>query len=297
MTIKGIFAASITPLNSDFSPDLDAIPIYLNFLAGRGCNGALLLGTTGEGPSFSPQQRLKIFQAAQEVRQVWPDFKLLAGTGTPSLDESARLTRGAFESGMDGVVILPPFYFRGSEEQGLYSWYENILASSVPSGGIVLAYHIPAVSGVPLSIDLISRLHDAAPDKFIGLKDSSGDKDFAIQLGKRFGDDLRVFTGNDRLFTEALSNHAAGCITAIANLISPDLQAIWHAFQVRKSTDRIQARVNNVRRICEQFSPFPPLIKFLLNQYFDFPNWPVCPPLVSLSKESKNRVSTMLDLA
>ena len=297
MKIQGIFAASITPLKPDFSPDLGAIPNYLNFLASRGCDGALLLGTTGEGPSFSPQQRLKIFQAAQEVRQEWPDFVLLAGTGTPSLDESARLTRGAFESGMDGVVLLPPFYFRGSEEQGLFSWYDNILTSSVPAGGTVLAYHIPAVSGVPLSIELISRLHDAAPDKFIGIKDSSGDKEFANQLGKRFGDDLRIFTGNDRLFTEALSNHAAGCITAIANVISPDLQAIWNAFQEHKPTDRIQKRVNNVRNICEQFSPFPPLIKYLLYQYFNFPHWPVCPPLVNLSKESENRVSTILDLA
>jgi 4-hydroxy-tetrahydrodipicolinate synthase len=168
--IQGIFAASITPLNPDFSPDLDAIPIYLNFLASRGCNGALVLGTTGEGPSFSPQQRLKIFQAAQDVRQEWPEFKLLAGTGTPSLDESARLTRSAFELGMDGVVLLPPFYFRDSGEEGLYAWYENILKRSVPAGGTVLAYHIPAVSGVPLSIDLISLINS------LGLKIHPGIK-------------------------------------------------------------------------------------------------------------------------
>ncbi len=295
--IQGIFAASITPLNSDFSPDLDAIPGYLDFLANRGSSGALLLGTTGEGPSFSPQQRLEILRAALEVRQDWPDFKILAGTGTPSLIETTELTRDAFELGVDGVVILPPYYYRNSGDEGLFSWYVHILTSSVPSGGIVLAYHIPKVSGVPISIELISRLYDAAPNKFFGLKDSSGDKDFAIQLGKRFGNDLHIFTGNDRLFTDALHNHAAGCITALANLISPDLQSLWNAFQGQKPTNRFQERITSVRDICELFSPFPPLIKFLLGNFFGFPRWPVCPPLLNLPREDEERVSTMLDLA
>jgi 4-hydroxy-tetrahydrodipicolinate synthase len=295
--IQGIFAASITPLNSDYSPDIQALPGYLDFLANRGCHGALLLGTTGEGPSFSPHQRAEILQAALEVRQDWPDFKILAGTGTPSLEETAKLTRNAFEFGVDGVVILPPYYFRNSGEEGLYSWYLNILRRSVPKGGIVLAYHIPAVSGVSLSIDLISRLYDAAPDKFMGLKDSSGDKDYAIQLGRRFGEDLRIFTGNDRLLTYALRNNAVGCITALANVISPDSRALWNAFQEQKPTNGFQEKITSVREICERFPPFPPLIKFLLNHFFDLPHWPVCPPLLSLSKEDEEQVSTMLNLA
>ena len=295
--IQGIFAASITPLNPDFSPDLDAILEYLDFLARRGCHGALLLGTTGEGPSFSPQQRLAILRAAVKVRQDWPDFRLLAGTGTPSLDETAKLTQSAFKLGMDGVVLLPPFYFRGSGDDGLFSWYMNILDGSVPNDGIVLAYHIPAVSGVGLSIDLISRLYDAAPAKFTGLKDSSGDAEFAFQLGNQFGSDLCVFTGNDRLLTEALHNHASGCITALANLISPDLRDLWEAFQEQKMMGDIQERIDSVREVCELYQPFPPLIKYLINQHYDFPLWSVCPPLTPLPKESGARISAMLDLA
>ena len=295
--IEGIFAASITPLKQDFSPDLEFLPRYLGHLADRGCHGALILGTTGEGPSFSPDQRLEIFKSALEVKRQKPGFQLLAGTGTPSLDETAELTRSAFDLGMDGVVILPPFYFRNSGDDGLYSWYQKILKSSVPRGGTTLAYHIPAVSGVPLSIDLISRLHDAAPDKFIGLKDSSGDRDYSSQLGDRFGDDLRVFTGNDRLFTEAVKNNAVGCITALANLISPDLNDLWNALQADSPTDQIQERINSYREICEQFQSSPPLINFLVSKKFEFPRWPVCPPLMNLSNEARDRVSTMLEIA
>ncbi len=295
--IQGIFAASIIPLKPDFSPDLVAIPMYLDFLAQRGCHGALLLGTTGEGPSFSPQQRLEIYKAAMKVRQNQPDFRLLVGTGTPSLDETANLTKSAFEIGMDGVVILPPYYYRGAQDEGLFSWYMSILNRSVPNDGIVLAYHIPAVSGVGLSLELISRLFDYAPTKFVGIKDSSGDAEFAVRLGERFGKDLKVFTGNDRLLSVALRNNASGCITAIANLISPNLRNLWQAFHDKKELSDIQAEINLIREECEQYQPFPPLIKYLLHHQFEFPLWPVCPPLSSLASDIGNEVSAKLKLS
>jgi 4-hydroxy-tetrahydrodipicolinate synthase len=297
MKIKGVYAASITPLKKDFSPDLDSLPGYLDFLARRGCHGALLLGTTGEGPSFSPEQRIKIFKAALEIRQDWPEFRLLAGTGTPSLDETEGLTKAVFNLGFDGAVLLPPYYFRASGEDGLFLWYKRVLERSVPIGGTVLAYHIPAVSGVALSLSLLSRLREAYPEKFLGLKDSSGDPELAVKLGNRFGDDFHVFTGNDRLFSLALENGASGCITATANLISPDLRILWDAVQAHKPRIDIQEQINSVRENLEVFPPFPPLIKFLLARFFNFPLWPVCPPLSPISKKIGDRVSTKLDLA
>ena len=297
MTINGVFAASITPLKKDFSPALDALPGYLDFLVRRGCHGALLLGTTGEGPSFSPQQRVDILKVALEVRQDWPDFQLLAGTGTPSLDETEGLTKVVFDLGFDGAVLLPPYYFRTSGEDGLFSWYKHVLERSVPTGGVVLAYHIPAVSGVPLSLNLLSELREAYPEKFLGIKDSSGDPELAVKLGNRFTNDFHVFTGNDRLFSLALENGASGCITATANLISPDLRNLWDAFQAHKPSNEIQERINSVRETLEVFPPFPPLIKFLLTRFYNFPLWPVCPPLSPLSKEIGDQVSTKLDLA
>jgi 4-hydroxy-tetrahydrodipicolinate synthase len=297
MKINGVFAASITPLKSDFSPDLDSFPGYLDFLARRGCHGALLLGTTGEGPSFSPEQRIDILKVALEIRQDWPDFWLLAGTGTPSLDETVGLTKAVFDLGIDGVVLLPPYYFRTSGEDGLFSWYKQVLERSVPVGGVVLAYHIPAVSGVPLSLSLLSGLREAYPEKFLGLKDSSGDPELAVKLGNRFGNDFHVMTGNDRLFSLALENGASGCITATANLISPDLRNLWDGFRAHKPRVEIQERINSVRETLEAYPPFPPLIKFLLARFYNFPLWPVCPPLSPITKEIGDRVSTKLDLA
>ena len=142
--LSGVYGAAITPMKADFSPDLDAIPLYLSFLAKRGCHGALLLGTTGEGPSFSDHERIEIFQAALRVRQEFSDFTLLAGTGTPSLTETIGLTKTVFDLGFDGVVTLPPYYYHQATTEGLYEWFQKLIIKSVPEGGFILGYHIPA---------------------------------------------------------------------------------------------------------------------------------------------------------
>ena len=295
--MRGIFAASITPLKDDYSPDLDAIPEYLDFLAGRGCHGALLLGTTGEGPSFSFQQRTAIMGAAHEVKIKHPDFILLAGTSTPSLDETINLTKAAYESGLDGTVVLPPYYFRNAGDSGLFDWFDQVISNSVPEGGKFYVYHIPGLSGVGFSMNLLERLADSHPGKFSGLKDSSGDLDYSRKLGEKFGSELEVFTGNDRLLTYALDQRASGCITALANLISPDLRKIWDEYESGLSNQILQRKIDTYREISDQFQPFPPLIKLLLHQFFRFPHWPVCPPLEEFSSEVSIKVRASYKLA
>lgn len=294
---SGIFAAALIPLRANFSPDLEAVSPFLSFLAQRGCHGALLLGTTGEGPSFSPKQRKDVFRAALEIRRDHPDFYLLAGTGTPSLDETCILTRSAFDLGMDGVVVLPPYYFRKASNDGLFAWYQEVLLKSVPADGAIFGYHIPGMSGVSLSIDLLARLKDTFPKQFMGIKDSSGDPAFAAELGRRFGKDLLVFTGNDSLFTLALHSKASGCITALANLISPDLRRIWETFQSGQPDLQLQEKVNSIRAILDRYPPAPPLLKALLARFFSFPRWPVCPPLLPLPAETEDIVASQLNLA
>jgi 4-hydroxy-tetrahydrodipicolinate synthase len=277
--LAGVYAAAVTPLRPDFTPDLEALPGLLDFLARRGCHGALVLGTTGEGPSFAPDERAVIYQAALSVRQDHPGFRLLAGTGTPSLSETVAITKTAFDLGMDGVVVLPPYYYRNASEQGLIAWFTQVLRQAVPEGGAFLGYHIPPVTGVPLSLTLLSRLKDAFPNRFAGLKDSSGDAAFARQLGERFGGELLVLTGNDRLFSLALGLGASGCITAMANVASPVLRQLWDAFQTGQATAEAQLQLNTAREVMERYPPAPPLLKALLTNLYGLPVWSVRPPL------------------
>jgi len=287
-SLSGVYAAAVTPLKPDFAPDLDAIPPFLDFLAGRGCHGALILGTTGEGPSFSPAERAAIWRAAVKVREQHPDFRLLAGTGTPSLTETIDLTRQAFDLGFDAVVTLPPYYFRRASDDGVFNWFHELIKKAVPANASLLGYHFPGVAGIGFSIDLLLRLKDAFPAQFEGIKDSSHDEEFARELGARFGTDLAVFSGTDSDFTLALKNHAAGCITAPANLISPSLRQIYDAFSDGIDASELQARVSAKRHALENFMPFPASLKALLHRLHGLPRWPVRPPLTEISADDED---------
>ncbi|HBG74057.1 MAG: hypothetical protein A2X25_08335 [Chloroflexi bacterium GWB2_49_20] len=282
--LAGVYAAALTPLKTDCSPDVDAIPGLLEFLERRGCHGALLLGTTGEGPSFSSGERIDIFRAAQEFKHLHPQFRLLAGTGTPSLTETIDLTQAAFSLGFDGVVVLPPYYFRKVDERGLLTWFGEVINKAVPPGGYLLGYHIPPVTGIPFSLDLLANLKEAFPEKFAGIKDSSADANFARALGERFGCELLVLTGNDRLFKLALNSHAGGCITALANLYSPLLRKIWDETQQLISPDETQGKIDALRTVLDAYSPYPAILKAMMAQQHGYPLWPVRPPLVPVQK-------------
>lgn len=292
--LSGVYAAAVTPLKPDLSPDLGAVAPFLAFLSSRGCDGALLFGTTGEGPSFSPSERAAVWRAALQVREQYPGFRLLAGTGTPSLTETIELTRQAFDLGYDAVVTLPPYYFRKATDEGLFKWFEQVIHAAVPTDGFLLGYHFPGVAGLGFSLDLLSRLRDAFPRQFAGIKDSSHDADFARSLGARFGSELAVFSGTDSDFTFALQNHAAGCITAPANLISPGLREIYDCFRSNRDAEAAQAKVTAQRQALEQLQPFPPSLKGLLARMYGQPRWPVRPPLIEASESDLARVQSEL---
>ncbi len=293
--LSGVYAAAVTPLKPDLSPDLDAVPSFLGFLASRGCHGALLFGTTGEGPSFSPSEREAVWRAAVKVREQFPQFRLLAGTGTPSLTETIELTRLAFDLGYDAVVTLPPYYFRKATDEGLFQWFEQVIARAVPSDGYLLGYHFPHVAGIGFSLELLARLKDAFPAQFAGIKDSSHDEAFAVSLGKQFGSDLAVFSGTDSDFSLALQNQAAGCITAPANLISPGLREVYDAYEAHRDPSAAQAKVSAQRHTLEQLPPFPPTLKALLARMCGQPRWPVRPPLVEAPEAEVERIRRELE--
>ncbi len=279
---QGVLVAAITPMDRYGRVLPQAVPELLVTWARHGAHGALLLGTTGEGPSLAAEERRAVLQAAATARDRLPEgFLLLAGTATPSLEETVALTRMAFDLGLDGVVVLPPYYFPQVDDEGLFAWMAHVLRRAVPSDGALLAYHFPRMTRVGFSLDLLARLKEAFPRRFVGLKDSSGDPAFAQALGERFGPSLRVFTGNDRLLLHALEHHAAGAITALANLAAPLLRQVWDAF-IQGDRDRArehQAALTTLRSLLEAFPAFPPAVKAVGARLGRWPQWGVKPPL------------------
>ena len=287
--LAGVYAAAVTPLR-DSTLDLESVPALFTFLAGRGCHGAVLFGTTGEGPSFSPMERETLMRCAREARESMPGFRLIAGTGTPSLSETIELTKLSFDLGFDGVLVVPPYYFRKATDNGLFRWFSEVIEKAVPSDGFLLGYHFPNVAGIGLSIELLARLKEHFPSQFAGIKDSSHDANLARSLGERFGSDMVVLTGTDSYLHLAMQNKAAGCITAPANILSPDLRVVWEAMNQGQDSTEAQARVKAQRDILDKYPPFPPTLKALLHRLHGFPRWSVRPPLEPILQEMEERV-------
>ncbi len=281
----GVFAAAVTPLTPDLLPDLEALPALLAFLAGRGCHGALVLGTTGEGPSFSVEERKQIIRAALRIRETRPGFKVLAGTGCASLSDTQELTRAAFELGVDGTVTLPPFYYKGVQTEGVTAAFRQVLRTSVPADGRFYFYHIPRVSGVPVPHETLTRLRDEFPGAVAGLKDSSAEADSARAFSAAFPE-LTVFNGTDTLFSLALEAGASGCITALANVASPLLRQVWDGFRAGTPAPAAQERLSAGKAVLGRHQASAAL-KHLLHAWHGFPVWPVRPPLLSLGAQAQ----------
>lgn len=290
--LKGVIAAALTPLDKRGKPDITAYQEHLRSLQADGCQGVLLMGTTGEGPSFSAAERQDLFTAGREAIQ---RAAVLACTSCASLPETIGLTRHAFEHGADAVTILPPFFFKGVDDKGLYSFYRQVLDEAVPEDGQILLYHIPQVTQVPISFDLIERLLKAAGGRVAGIKDSAGDLAHCRELCQSFPG-LRVFTGNDQFILEALQAGAAGSVSGVVNLFAPLAAAIYAAFERSDpAAAGWQQALTDVWAVLERYQPYPVLLKALASVRYQEPGWEqVRPPLVEMDAGSRQAMLAAL---
>ena len=192
--LHGVIAAIATAIDETGEPDGARSIALARFLFDNGCDGLNVLGTTGEGTSFSLLQRMRVMRAYAESGL--PLHRMLVGTGAAALDDAVALTRHAAGIGFAGALVLPPFYYKGVSDDGLFAVIEAIVSATAAQPIPIYLYHFPAQSGVPWHIALIRRLIDSFGERIAGLKDSSGDLDFAhaaASLSPRF----RVFPSTE----------------------------------------------------------------------------------------------------
>ena len=292
-TLEGVIAAAVTPLDARGQLDLAGLPRLIDFLAGRGCQGVLLLGTTGEGPSFCVAERIEVLREGLRHRAAaWPDLKLLAGTGCASLPDTIELTRAAFDLGADAVVTLPAFYYKGVSPEGIAAYFEQVIRQAVPATGRLLAYHIPQVSGVAIPAASIRALRQSFPDQMWGMKDSQDDLPHTLDITVQFPG-FHVFSGSDSILTEALTGGGAGSITALANVTSPLNRAVWDAHQRGGAAPEAQQALVRARQVVKGLAG-PSAMKAVLADLFGFPEWPVRAPLEPLPSDIRARLSAAM---
>ncbi len=255
--ITGVYCAAATPLNADDTPDLGLFTTHCQRLLDEGCHGVALLGTTGEANSFSSAERRTILEAA--LKSGISGGQLMPGTGVAAIPDTIELTRHALSVGVSRVVMLPPFYYKGVSEDGLFAAYAKIIETIADDRLQVVLYHIPQVSGIPLTLPLIGRLIEAFPNTVVGIKDSFGDFANMEALIAAFPG-FSVLAGADPLLLPLIKAGGAGCITATSNLVADSLRAVYdHANDPAKEqeVEVAQARINAYRSLSNSYVQIP----------------------------------------
>ncbi len=288
----GVIVASITPLDDDGRPDGTALADHLDHLFDRGCDGALLFGTTGEGLSFTVEERRQTLETVLDAG-IAPD-NLLVGTGALPLPDVVSLTTHATDAGVGGVLVLPPFHFKHITDEGLLATYDRILQGVGNDALRLYLYHNPKLTGVPIPFSLIKTLNDAYPDQIAGIKDSSGEWDHHDSLCSSFPD-LQIFAGTERHLTPLLRAGGAGCISATVNITAPLAEQAVRDWQNNTQIASAQSTLTEVRTRLSQF-PTIPALKQLLAWRYDRPAWKqVRPPLAPLDDDEEDRLNSLND--
>lgn len=277
--VSGVNCAAATPLNADLTPDLGLFAEHGHRLLAEGCHGIALLGTTGEANSFSVAERKRILEAA--LKAGITGDQLIPGTGVAAGPETVELTRHALDNGVSKVVMLPPFYYKGVSDEGVFAAYARVIEAIGDNRLRVVLYHIPQVSAVPLSHALIARLIAAFPGTVVGIKDSGGDL-ANMQAIAAAHPGFAVLAGADPLMLPLLKSGGAGCITATSNLIAGALRTIYDNLADEAKVTAAQDRINAWRALSNSYVQIP-TIKAMIGLKSGNKAWNrVLPPMLPL---------------
>ena len=286
LKFSGVLSPVLTPFTKDLKPDSRRLVKLCRWLSSQ--NVALVLfGTTSEANSLSLVEKISLLDDLVEAG-INPSL-LMPGTGCCSLTETVQLTSHAVKLGCKGTLMLPPFFYKDISDDGLLRSYAETIERVGNSALKIYLYHIPPVSGVSISLDLIERLIIRYPNAIVGVKDSSGNWDNTQSILERQWDDFRVFAGSEHFLLQTMRAGGAGCISATAN-INPN--AIYNLYKEWKSdrADNLQEQLNQVRTVLESY-PMIPALKSVISYYSNHPDWTIVrPPFISLEKETQKEL-------
>ena len=290
--IEGVLSPVITPFRKDLSPDVDRFVRHCKWLMKSGCAGLAVFGTNSEANSMAVEEKLELLDAL--VKGGVPAASLMPGTGHCALTDSVKMTREAVRMGCGGVLMLPPFYYKGVSDEGLFRNFSEVIERVGDERLRLYLYHIPPVSNVPITLELIERLLTRYPGIVAGAKDSSGDWSNTKAMLDRFKDrGFDVFPGSEMFLLDGLRAGGKGCITATGNVNPGPIANVFRNWKSAEA-DKLQEGINVTRKIMQKV-PMIPALKAVTAHFANDPAWKtVRPPLVELTAEQEKQVLTEL---
>ena len=292
--IKGVLSPVVTPFKADLSPDPERFVRQCRWLLSQDV-GLAVFGTNSEANSLSTEEKIDLLDRV--VAGGIDPARLMPGTGCCALTDSVRLTAHAMKLGAGGVLMLPPFYYKGVSDDGLFRSFAEVIERVGDRRLRLYVYHIPPVSQVPITLGLIERLLKAYPGIVAGVKDSSGDwNNTQAMLDAFAAGGFDVFAGSETFLLANMRGGGTGCISATAN-VNPGPIAKLHREWQTPEADAQQARLDEIRGIMQRY-PMIPALKAVIARYGGDAAWvTVRPPLVALTAEQRAALAAELGRA
>ena len=293
--IEGVLAPVITPFKKDYSPDAERFVRHCRWLLKSGCAGLAVFGTNSEANSMSVAEKRKLLEAL--VAGGVPASALMPGTGHCALSDSIEMTRAAVELGCAGVLMLPPFYYKGVPDEGLYRNFAEVIERVGDERLSLYLYHIPPVAQVAITLPLIERLLSKYPGIVAGVKDSSGDWSNTKAMLDAFAKGgFDVFAGSEVFLLDNMRNGGKGCITATGNINPGPIANVYKSWRSAEA-DKLQAGITATRKIVQK-QPMIAALKTAVAHFGNDPQWKTCrPPLIELSQQQEQELITELKAA
>ncbi len=238
ITRFGISAALLTPFHPDGSMNLPLFCAHANAVLQNGAAGVTPFGTTGEGASIAFGERSEAIMALIDSG-ISVDAITLGVCGSAIGDLAFQVKQGV-EAGVTKFLLTPAFFFKSLEDAGVFDWHSQVFAATDKRAKFIL-YHIPQMTHVPLSVDLIHRLRASFPDRILAIKDSAGQWDNTRQLLE--SGEIPVLVGDERLLHKAAAMGGAGSICGMANLYPKRLRTL---FDTREEDKALSADVEMI---------------------------------------------------
>lgn len=216
MNFGKIITAMVTPLDTNRDIDFPATEKLIEHLIANGSDGLVVAGTTGESPTLTAAEKLALFKFTAE--KVNGRIPVIAGTGSNDTRTSIALTKQAEEAGVDGIMLVTPYYNKPAQE-GLFQHFKAIAeATRLP----VMLYNIPGRSAVNMAPETIIRL--AAVDNIVSVKEASGNLDAASMIIEETPADFTVYSGDDGLTLPLMAIGADGIVSVASHIIGNEMQ-------------------------------------------------------------------------
>lgn len=292
--IRGVLSPVLTPFNAEGAPSTPRFLKHCRSLVEQGV-GLAVFGTNSEANSLSVKEKRLLLDAL--VEDGLPVTRMMPGTGCCAITDSIELSQHAAELGCAGVLMLPPFYYKGVSDEGLYRNYATVIDRIGDARLRIYLYHIPQVSQVPISLDLIERLLKAYPENIAGIKDSSGDWSNTLAMLQRFQPHgFDVFAGSEGFLLATLREGGAGCITATGNVNAAEIARLAQTWQ-NGDADAQQERLNVIRGIFAKYPMIPAMKAAIASETGDTGWSAVRPPLVEMNQDDTKRLMGELSAA